>query len=93
MRALSNETRLDILYSLHEKPKTWTDLLFGLKINPKSLRDHLEYLRKSGLVKKREPVGFELTDAAKAFIENSLNDIMETAKKAAKIVEARQKGT
>lgn len=91
MRALSNETRLDILYSLYKKPKTWTDLLFELKINPKSLRDHLNYLKKSGLVKKKEPVGFELTAAAKAFIENSLNDIMETAKKASKIVETKQK--
>lgn len=91
MRALANETRLDIIYSLYDKPKTWTDLLFELRINPKSLRDHLQYLRKSGLVKKREPVGFELTSAAIAFIEISLKDIVETAKKALKIVETKQK--
>jgi predicted transcriptional regulator len=84
MKAVSNEVRLDILYSLYEKPKTWTELIFELKINPKSLRDHISYLRKSGLIKKREPVGFEVTDAAKAFIEYSLHDIIETARKAAK---------
>lgn len=87
MKALANETRLNIIYSLYDKPKTWTDLLFELRINPKSLRDHLQYLRKSGLVKKREPVGFELTSAAIAFIEISLKDIIETAKKASRIVE------
>lgn len=87
MKALSNETRLDILYSLYEKPKNWTELLFELKVNPKSLRDHINYLKKSGLVKKKEPVGFELTAAAKAFIEYSLKDIIETAKRASKLAE------
>jgi len=91
MKALANETRLEILYSLYEKPKTWTDLIFKLKINPKSLRDHLNYLKKSGLVKKKEPVGFELTDAAKTFIEYSLKDIIETATKASKIVNSKEK--
>ena len=86
MKALANETRLSILHSLDEKPKTWTELLFELKVNPKSLRDHLAYLRKSGLVRRSEPEGFELTEAAKAFIELSLEDIMSTAKQAAKIV-------
>jgi DNA-binding transcriptional ArsR family regulator len=89
MKALANETRLSILHSLNQKPKTWTELLFELKINPKSLRDHLAYLRKSGLVKRSEPEGFEPTDAAKTFIELSLEDIISTAKKAAKIAHER----
>ena len=83
MKALSNETRLSILYALHKEPKKWTDLLFELKINPKLLRDHLAYLRKSGLVRRSEPVGFELTEAAKAFIQLSLDDIVSTAQQAA----------
>lgn len=86
MKALANETRLSILYTLDDKPKKWTDLLFELKINPKSLRDHLAYLRKSGLVRKSDPVGFELTEAARAFIKFSLKDIISTAKQAARIV-------
>lgn len=79
MKALSNETRLEILTSLHKTPKTWTELLFELQINPKSVRDHLGALRKSGLVQKSEPVGFELTDAGRAFMEMSLEKIIETA--------------
>lgn len=87
MKALANETRLSILHSLNEKPKTWTNLLFELKINPKSLRDHLAYLRKSGLVRKSDPEGFELTEAARAFLELSLEEILSTAKQAARIAE------
>lgn len=85
MRALANETRLSILYALRYKQKLWTELLFELEINPKSLRDHLAYLRKSGLVRKSEPAGFELTEAARAFLELSLEEIMSTAKQAARI--------
>lgn len=85
MKALANEARLSILHKLHERSLTWTELIFQLRINPKSLRDHLNFLRKSGLVKKKEPVGFELTDAGKAFIELSLEDIISTAKEAAEI--------
>jgi len=85
MKALANETRLSILHSLKKKPKKWTDLLFELKINPKSLRDHLAYLRKTGLVRKSDPVGFELTEAARAFIDLSLEEIISTAKQAARI--------
>lgn len=85
MRALANGTRLEIIYALYDSPKTWTELLFKLQINPKSLRDHLEYLRKSGLVKKSDPTGFELTEACKTFIELSLGEIISTAKRAAKI--------
>lgn len=58
MRALANETRLSILYKLYEGPKTWTELIFELNLNPKSLRDHLDYLRKNGLVEKRKPGDF-----------------------------------
>jgi DNA-binding transcriptional ArsR family regulator len=90
MKALANETRLSILHSLHEKPKTWTELLFELKINPKSLRDHLGYLRKSGLVKRSKPSGFELSEAGKEFIESSLADIISTAKQAAQIIHSKK---
>ena len=85
MKALSNENRLEIMHSLHDKSKTWTELLFELQINPKSLRDHLTYLKKSGLIKKKDPIGFEITDAGRAFIELSLEKIIETAKQAAEI--------
>lgn len=85
MKALANETRLNILYRLHEGPKTWTELILGLNLNPKSLRDHLDYLRKNGLVEKREPMGFGLTDAAKEFMESNLPEIILTVKQALEI--------
>jgi predicted transcriptional regulator len=85
LKALSNETRLSILYSLYERPKTWTELLFELKINPKSLRDHLNYLKKSRLVKKKKPVGFEITTAGKAVMKLSIKDIVSTVEKAIEI--------
>jgi len=80
MKALANETRLEILYSLYDKPKTWTELLFELQVNPKSLRDHLRFLERNGLVKKAKNVGFELTEAGQAFIELSLKDIINAIK-------------
>ena len=86
MKALSNENRIDILHSLHESPKTWTEMLFELQMNPKSLRDHLAYLRNSGLVRKSDPIGFEITDAGRALIELSLEKIIEIAKQAEQIV-------
>jgi DNA-binding HxlR family transcriptional regulator len=76
LKALANERRLQILNMLYTQSKTWTELMFGLEINPKSLRDNLMYLRKCELVKKREPVGFELTEAGQAVMELSLKDII-----------------
>jgi predicted transcriptional regulator len=85
MKALANESRLRILYALYKRPRTWNELLFELKINPKSLRDHLGSLRKSRLVKKRDPVGFELTQSGKAVIELSLEEVISIAEKAMEI--------
>ena len=84
LRALASETRLHILKILYEKPKTWTELVFELKVNPKVLRDNLLYLRKSKLVKRKKPVGFELTEAGRAAMELSLKDIFETSRKISK---------
>jgi predicted transcriptional regulator len=81
MGALANETRLRILYSLYQRPKTWTELMFELKLNPKSLRDNLLYLRNSHLVQKRKPKGFELTEAGKAVMELSIKQIFEAGGK------------
>jgi len=86
MRALGNETRLNILYRLYEGPKTWTELIFELSLNPKSLRDHLSYLIENGLVEKTKPVGFGLTDPANEFLESTLPEIISTVKQALKVV-------
>ena len=79
LRAIASESRIKILLSLGRSPKTWTELLFELKVNPKVLRDNLSYLQKSSLVKKRRPVGFELTEAGCAVIELSLKEIFDAS--------------
>lgn len=88
LKALANRTRLEILYSLYEHPKKWNDLIFELRVNPKSLRDHLRFLMRSKLVRRKKPAGFELTAAGKAFIDLSLKDIVKTVEKAVEIAEA-----
>jgi hypothetical protein len=65
--------------ALYEKPKTWTELIFELRANPKVLRDNLSYLRKSNLVQKKEPIGFELTEAGCAVMELSLKEILDSS--------------
>ena len=58
---LGSESRLRILLSLREGRKTWTELMFEHRMNPKVLRDTLRTLMGAGFVKKARPFGFELT--------------------------------
>jgi len=83
LRALASEARLHLLKSLYEHPKTWTELVLELKVNPKVLRDNLAYLRKSNLVQRKNPVGFELTEAGRAVMELSLREILEASREIA----------
>ena len=76
LRALSHETRLKILNLLNKSPKTWTQIQLELKLNPKSLRDHLKYLLDRNLVKSSEPSGFELTYAGKMILEISMKEML-----------------
>ena len=76
LRALSHETRLKILNLLNKEQKTWTQMQLELKINPKSLRDHLKYLLDRNLVKKIEPIGFEITHAGKIILEISMKEML-----------------
>lgn len=75
LKALGNKTRLMMLYILFGDSRTWTELLFKLQINPKSVRDHLVILRKNGLVQKSEPVGFEITEKGKLVVETVLHSL------------------
>ena len=76
LSALGHETRLKILSLLNNNPRTWTEMLHELKINSKSLRDHLHFLREQDLVKKSDTVGFEITPAGKILLEISLKEII-----------------
>lgn len=65
---MSNENRIMILYELYDSEKNWTKLHDKLKMNPKSLRDHLHYLIKYGIVIKNEDI-YTLTDFGKGLCE------------------------
>lgn len=51
-KTLSNENRINILYKLYEGTASWSDLMFSLKINPKSLNSHLNFLMEHLMVEK-----------------------------------------
>ena len=86
MQIVANENRLRILVALQERPKTWTELMFELKMNPKTLEHHLVFLRKNGLVGENKPHGFRLTEAGQTFMRMSVQEIIHTARKAEEIV-------
>lgn len=53
-KTLGNENRVKILYALYESDLSWSDLMFNLKINPKSLSGHLNHLIEYQMVEKKE---------------------------------------
>ncbi len=50
--ALASEVRLKIIMSLKDGPKTWSELMFGLQVNPKILDESLKKLLKAGVIVK-----------------------------------------
>ena len=75
LKSLSNETRLRILNLLNSNPMTWTQIREELKLNPKSLRDHINNLSDKGLIQKTE-IGFQITHVGKLLLEISLKEII-----------------
>ena len=75
LKSLSNETRLRILNLLNSNPMTWTQIREELKLNPKSLRDHINNLSDKGLIQKTE-LGFQITHVGKLLLEISLKEII-----------------
>ncbi|MDT7891400.1 MAG: ArsR family transcriptional regulator [Thermoproteota archaeon] len=60
-QALASEVRIRIVKSLKEGPKTWSELMFSLKVNPKILDESLKRLIKAGVVIK-DGNKYRLTD-------------------------------
>jgi len=50
--AVSSENRLKIIKELSSGPKTWSELMFALKMNPKILDESLKKLIIAGVVVK-----------------------------------------
>jgi len=85
-RIIANENRLKILVLLDRGPRTWTQLMFEVKVNPKVLRHHLRILRQYELIKK-EKVGFAITNVGRALVKLSLGSIISKHKLAQRIAE------
>ena len=84
---LGSEARLKILLSLDEGPKTWTELMFEHRMNPKVLRDALRALTQAGLVKKAKPFGFELTVAGSSILRLLLEPLIAPPREVKKILD------
>lgn len=83
-KLLSNKNRIKILYRLYESDQRWSELYNGLKMNPKLLRDHLNYLLRYEIVMQEDKV-YKLTDFGRSLCELNFfikpNDIDEVTAK------------
>ena len=61
-KILSNRNRIFILYELMKNHSSWSELMFGLKITPKPLKQHLDILKKNDLVHKDDNKKYSLTE-------------------------------
>ena len=77
-KLVSNEGRLRVLVALNASPKTWSQLMFETKTNPKSLSDSLQLLIENGLVQKDDNE-YSITNAGRALVTMSLDKMVETA--------------
>ncbi|AAB89442.1 MULTISPECIES: helix-turn-helix domain-containing protein [Archaeoglobus] len=69
----------DILYSLSDGPKKFSQLMFDTKLNPSILDRHLKVLLKVGLVIK-EDKHYKLTESGTKVVE-TIDDLLELFKK------------
>ncbi len=67
-KLLSNKNRIKILYSLYESDQRWSELSYGLGMNPKLLRDHLKYLIRYEIVTHEDKV-YKLTNFGRGLCE------------------------
>lgn len=60
-KTLANRHRVNIIYKLYEGIATFSQLMFDLRINPRSLSAHLKYFKAENIVQKNEK-DYELTE-------------------------------
>ena len=65
---LGNRNRIEILFKLCESEQSWSDLMFSLQINPRSLSAHLKYLQEYKIVMKQDK-DYMLTDLGEKICE------------------------
>ena len=77
-KTLSNRNRIEIISRLYDSDMTWSKLMFDVRVNPKSLRDHLNYLIEKKIVEKKEKK-YSLTELGRDICElEFLSDIEKT---------------
>ena len=83
-KLLSNKNRIKILYSLYGFNQSWSELYDALRMNPKLLRDHLNFLIRYEIVEKENKI-YKLTNFGRGLCELNFfirpNDIDEVAAK------------
>jgi len=84
---LGSEARLKVLLSLAEGRKTWTEIMFEHKMNPKVLRDALKKLMDAGLVKKAKPFGFELTVTGSSIFKALIEPLLAPARDLKEVID------
>jgi len=84
---LGSEARLKVMLSLAEGRKTWTEIMFEHRMNPKVLRDALRKLMDAGLVKKAKPFGFELTVTGSSLFKALIEPLLLPAEGLKRIID------
>lgn len=68
-KTLATNSDRRILFAVVERPRRWSDLMFDLRLNPRTLSESLKRLKKRGLVMKVEqstdPTKYTYTLAAR----------------------------
>lgn len=53
-QVLGNRNRIEILFNLCDSEQTWSELMFSLQMNPRTLSLHLKYLQEYDIVSKHD---------------------------------------
>jgi DNA-binding HxlR family transcriptional regulator len=71
---LGNHGRLLILDELKRGKKTFDDIRFATKLNPKSITDHLKKLMDQKMILKSKP-GYEITDKGRILTKYAVEEL------------------
>ena len=91
-KLISNKTRWRILSRLTQKETlTWSEMQNELGINPNMIRHHIGRLLEAKLIEPSNP-GFRLTNAGKAVMTMSIEDMVRVAKIGIEIATTKKQG-
>lgn len=76
LKLLGNANRFKIIKMLEDNRMTFNQIVYELKISPKTVSAHIKKLIAAGLIKKADQ-GYALTKAPKAILNLSINEMIE----------------